>query len=227
MRQVNENNCSQKGYRGTPSVHKAIFRVPGTRRPLSRTIKPTPNKGRFIRSQRYIFTIDAREATPLHIEKLLLLTFSDSAVSPEDHADRVEYSAPIGTVTGADAGSTPATETSALADQPVTPNIQQIAIGKSVRATCSSGSWCLFSFELPAAGPVLTVMLDAGSDRGAGKDDGKRPSTPELFVSRERVPGGVGDMGLGRGIVIPCSDWESPSSHEGLRLIKIFPRDRK
>lgn len=66
--------------------------------------------------------------------------------------------------------------------------------------------WCLFRFELPSVGPVLTVVLDAI------KGD------PEVFVSRGSLPTGSGhDHG----------EWESASSHEALRVLKIFPHDRK
>lgn len=80
----------------------------------------------------------------------------------------------------------------------------QLVVGQMFRGKCAPNAWRVFKFELPIIGPVITVMLDV--------EEGDL----RLLVRRERTPGGA-----------PGSGWDSGKSYQGLRIVKIFPHDRK
>lgn len=130
--------------------------------------------------------------------------------------------------------------------------IRQLTLGKVLRGTTAAGpeSWALFRFDLQAAGPIITVVLDivdgdpdivvskgglpspglhatssgaAAPAEGAPvpiRTAGKEPRDPWGAVVPVPPPAG-GDGGTNVGV----GRWRASSAHRGLRVVKIFPRD--
>eukprot|EP00752_Nemacystus_decipiens_P008616 g7695.t1 len=160
------------------------------------------------------------------------------------------------------AGNEPNTPTPRLpsdcqASDGTPPGIRELELGKTLRGTTAAGpeSWALFRFDLPTAGPILTVVLDiadgdpdifvskgklsfaglrlevsaATATPRAGAELNIPSASPPSRVRGERresaaaagvpaLPGGGGGGG-------DDGEWNASSTHRGLRVVKIFPRD--
>lgn len=132
--------------------------------------------------------------------------------------------------------------------------VRQLTLGKTLRGTTAAGaeSWALFRFDLPTAGPIVTVVLDiADGDPDIVVSKGKLPSTGfgpkesaaaavKTTVSTPAPPPPIGGVGgerkhsaaavagvpaLPGGVGGGGGEWQASSTHRGLRVVKIFPRD--
>lgn len=132
---------------------------------------------------------------------------------------------------------------------------RQLTLGKILRGTTAAGreSWALFRFNLTTAGPILTFVLDivdgdpdivvckgriasarfglkgcSGAAVAAGAKSTVTTVAPQPTRGTEGerkdsatasgVQGGVGGSDDG-------GEWKASSTHRGLRVVKIFPRD--
>lgn len=133
--------------------------------------------------------------------------------------------------------------------------IRQLTFGKTLRGTTAAGpeSWVLFRFDLPAAGPILTVVLDiADGDPDIVVSKGKLPNAgfgPKGSASTAVAAGakaanttaalpptGGGeetqrDSTAAASVPVVQGDgdnhceWKASSTYRGLHVVKIFPRD--
>lgn len=134
-------------------------------------------------------------------------------------------------------------------------DIRQISFGERVQGTTGTEleSWTPFRFDLPCAGPVLTVVLDVSDgDPGIVVSKGRLPASMGLG-SRNSTAAAVpadagGPTGTSRGETSDCAasttaaappiaqvedggdedyEWKASPTHRGLRVVKIYPRHPK
>ncbi len=130
--------------------------------------------------------------------------------------------------------------------------IRQLTLGKVLRGTTAAGpeAWALFCFDLQAAGPVITVVLDVvDGDPDIVVSKGGLPSLgPHATCSGAAAPAEGAPLSIGTsreelrdpaGAIVPVPPpaggeggtnvgggrWRASSAHRGLRVVKIFPRD--
>lgn len=116
---------------------------------------------------------------------------------------------------------------------------QPLKLGRAVKGTTTAGpeSWSLFSFDLPSAGPVLTVVLDAVDGEPEVVVWRARPppvrttsqgsTTPKILAERKGGGGGPDRGGGGGGRERLVGEWTASSAHRDVRVVKIYPRDTK
>eukprot|EP00903_Cladosiphon_okamuranus_P010537 g9967.t1 len=133
---------------------------------------------------------------------------------------------------------------------------RQLEFGKTLRGTTIAGpeSWALFYFNLPTAGPILTVVLDIADgdpdivvskrklpSAGFGPEDSSATAVAAQAKAAKSTVALSPTGGRGRGqrdstaaVGVPMvqggggekdGEWKASSTYRGLRVVKILPRD--